>query len=292
MQKVIWKWKGAGIMKKFIKTLGFICAILTALGMVFVTIGIINGGRESVKSDLRVDKLAIYFNVDKWFDSDEDENMISISKDSVVRIEKEKNEVSSLKVKAKYGEVKINQWNETDFGIENKTKKLDVKYEVVDGVLNISVSGKVGIFNNYSGVINLYIPQNKLNSVDISVGAGELDCSGIVADSLKIDVGAGEGKIKNSEFDKCDIDVGLGELDIEDTTVNEMNVDCGMGEVDCSLNNSYTDFDYALKVGAGEIKLGSEKYEGISNSVKLSNNAGRTMDIDCGMGEVAIEFMK
>lgn len=279
-------------MKKFVKTLGIICAILTALGIVFVAIGIVNGGRQIVESDFKADKLAVYFNIGHWFDNDEDENMnmSSISRDNIVRIDKE--QIGSLKVKAKYGEVKINQWNETDFGIENKTKKLDAKYEVIDGVLNISVSGKVGIFNNYSGVINLYIPQDRLNSVDISVGAGELDCSGIVADSLKIDVGAGEGKIKNSEFGKCDIDVGLGKLDIENTIVNEMNVDCGMGEVDCSLNNKYTDFDYTLKVGAGEIKLGSEKYEGISNSVKLSNNAGKTMDIDCGMGEVKVEFQQ
>ena len=279
-------------MKKFIKTLGFICAILTALGIIFVVIGIINGGKEIVESDWKADKLAVYFNVDHWFSDDEDEsmNMININSDSIVRIDKE--EIGSLKVKAKYGEVKIHQWNETSFGIENKANKLDVKYEMTEGVLNISVSGKKGIFNNYSGVINLYIPQGRLNDVNISVGAGELDCSGIVADNLKIDVGAGEGKIKNSEFGKCDIDVGLGEMDIENTTVNEMNVDCGMGEVDCSLNNSYNDFDYTLKVGAGEIKLGSQKYEGISNSVKLSNNAGRTMDIDCGMGEVKVEFQQ
>lgn len=280
-------------MKKFYKILLIISGILASLGIIFVGIGTVKGGRAIVESDLINNRLAAHLDIGDWFDDDDfadDGNMIGIGKDDVVRIKKE--EIGSLKVKAKYGEIKIHQWNEANFGIENKTKKLNVKYEIADGVLNISVSKKNGIFNNFTGNINIYIPQDSLDRVEISVGAGELDCSGIVADSLKINVGAGEGKIRNSQFGNCDIEVGLGELDMENTTVNNMNVDCGMGEVKVELNNSYNDFDYTLKVGAGEIELGTEKYEGISNTVNISKNAGKTIDIDCGMGEVTIEFMK
>ena len=273
-------------MKKFFKWLGIISGILAALGIVFVSVGLIRGGKEIVKSDLLNNRLAVQF--DQWFD-EEDENMSSISNGSIMKIDQQQYGIHSLTVRAKYGDINIKQWNETGFGIENKAKRLDVKYEVVDGVLNISVSGKFGITNN-SGKINIYIPNEQLSSTELFVGAGELECNGMTADNLKIEVGVGEGKIDYSQFGQCDIDVGVGELDIENTTVNSMNVDCGMGEVKAELNNSYNDFDYTLKVGAGEIELGTQKYEGISNSINLSNQTGRTMDIDCGMGEVSIKF--
>lgn len=281
-------------MKKITKILGITCAVLVALGVVFIIIGIANGGKHIVESDLKKGKLSVFFSMDDWFDDDDNENknMSNINKDSIMKLEKTQYQIQSLKVQAKYGEIKINQWNEECFGIENKAKSLDVKYEVIDGVLNVSVSGKIGIFKNNVGDINVYIPKDKLSSADLSIGAGELECNGLFADSIKIEVGAGEGKVKNSEFGQCDINVGMGELELEGTTVNSMNIDCGMGEVKAELNNSYNDFDYKLKVGAGEIELGTQKYEGISKTVDISNNTGRTMDIDCGMGEVTIEFNK
>lgn len=274
-------------MKKFLKRLGIISGILAALGVVFVGIGFARGGKDIVKSDLLNNRLVVEF--DNWFNDDRNESMNNISSDSVIKFDKDAYEIHSLNIKAKYGEIKINQWDEAGFGIENQAKRLDVKYEVLNGVLNISVSGKIGITDN-SGKIILYIPKEKLNSAEILVGAGELECNGMTADSLNIEVGTGEGKIAFGQFDKCDIDVGVGELDIENTTVNNMNIDCGMGEVKAELNNSYSDFDYKLKVGAGEIELDSKKYIGLSEAVNISNNAGKTIDIDCGMGEVSISF--
>ena len=68
-------------MKKFFKWLGIISGILAALGIVFVSVGLIRGGKEIVKSDLLNNRLAVQF--DQWFD-EEDENMSSISNGSIM----------------------------------------------------------------------------------------------------------------------------------------------------------------------------------------------------------------
>ncbi len=274
-------------MKKFIKILGIISGILAALGITLVVIGAVNGGKNILKSDLINNKLSI--NLAHWTDEDY-ENMSSINQASIMKLDKEQYDIHSLKIEAKYGEVNINHWEENCFGIENKTEALDTKFEVKNGVLRIAVTGEIGIFDNNIGNINIYIPKDMLNSVDLSVGAGELECNGIVTNSLKIDVGAGEGKINYSQIGTCDIDVGLGEFNLENTSVESMNVDCGMGEVKAELNNSYNEFDYTLKVGAGEIEIGQQKYTGISNTIDLSNNNGKAINVDCGMGEVSIIF--
>lgn len=276
-------------MKKMFKIIGIICGILAGVGIIFVAIGLVNGGREEVLSDVLENRLSI--NMEKWFD-DYDDDMNTIDKESTIRLQKNEFKIHSMEVKAKYGEVKINQWNEEDFGIQNNAKSLNVKYEVNDGVLRISVSRRIGISTNHGGKVCVYIPKEKLDSVNLSIGAGEMKCSGIYAENFKINVGAGEGKIEYSQLDTCKIDVGVGEFDVEHTTVNNMDVDCGMGEVKASLDNNYKDFNYTLKVGAGEIELGSETYKGISQSVKLSNGTGKNIDIDCGMGEVKIKFNK
>ncbi|MCI9617883.1 MAG: DUF4097 domain-containing protein [Eubacterium sp.] len=274
-------------MKKMFKILGITCAILAGVGIIFVGIGLANGGKEVVQSDVIDNRLS--FDLAEWFD-DYGDDMNTINKESTVRLQKNEYEIHSMEVKAKYGEVKISQWNEDGFGIQNNTKSLNIKYEVSDGVLKISVSRRIGISINHGGEVKVYIPKDKLNNVDLSIGAGEMKCNGIYAQNFKIDVGAGEGKIEHSQLGKCNIDVGLGEFDVENTSVNSMNVDCGMGEVKADLDNGYREFDYTLKVGAGEIELGNEKYEGLSQSVKLSNGTGRNIDVDCGMGEVKIKF--
>lgn len=274
-------------MKKMFKILGITCAILAGVGIIFVGIGLANGGKEVVQSDVIDNRLS--FDLAEWFD-DYGDDMNTINKESTVRLQKNEYEIHSMEVKAKYGEVKISQWNEDGFGIQNNTKSLNIKYEVSDGVLKISVSRRIGISINHGGEVKVYIPKDKLNNVDLSIGAGEMKCSGIYAENFKIDVGAGEGKIEHSQLGKCNIDVGLGEFDVENTSVNSMNVDCGMGEVKANLDNGYREFDYTLKVGAGEIEVGDEKYEGLSQSVKLSNGTGRNIDVDCGMGEVKIKF--
>lgn len=279
-------------MKKFIKTLGIVCAVCAVLGIVLIAIGIINGGRRIIESDLKSNNLAVYFNPDDWFDDEDDNNMSSIESEDMVKLNKEEHQIHSMSVNAKYGEVKVIQWEEDYFGIENHGKLLKTKYDVKEGILSVSVSGKVGIFHHNIGKIYIYIPKDTLNSMELSVGAGELECSSITVENMKIDVGAGEAQINYSQFGQCDIDVGLGELDMENTTVNSMDVDCGMGEVKAELNNRYDEFDYVLKVGAGEIELGSQKYEGISRTLDIANNTGRTMDIDCGMGEVTVKFSK
>ncbi|MCI9127522.1 MAG: DUF4097 domain-containing protein [Eubacterium sp.] len=276
-------------MKKMFKILGMTCGILAGVGIVLVAIGVVNGGREVVQSDVMENRLSIDF--EKWFD-DYDDDMNTINKDSIIKLQKTEYEIHSIEVQAKYGEVRINQWNEEGFGIQNNAKSLKVKYEVNNGLLKISVSRRIAISANHGGEVNVFIPKDKLNSVDLSIGAGEMKCSGIYADNFKIDVGAGEGKIENSQLEQCNIGVGVGEVDVEHTSVNNMNVDCGMGEVKANLDNGYREFDYTLKVGAGEIELGNEKYAGISRSVKLSNGTGRNIDVDCGMGEVKIEFNK
>ncbi|MCI9566292.1 MAG: DUF4097 domain-containing protein [Eubacterium sp.] len=274
-------------MKKMFKILGITCGILALVGIVFVGIGLANGGKEVVQSDVIDNRLS--FDLEEWF-NDYDDDMNTINKESTVRLQKNEYEIDSMEVKAKYGEVEISQWNEEGFGIQNNAKSLNVKYEVSGGILKISVSRRIGISTNHGGEVKVYIPKDKLNSVDVSIGAGEMKCSGVYAENFKIDVGAGEGKIKHSQLENCNIGVGVGEVDVEHISVNNMNVDCGMGEVKADLDNGYREFDYTLKVGAGEIELGNEKYEGLSQSVKLSNGTGRNIDVDCGMGEVKIKF--
>ena len=77
---------------------------------------------------------------------------------------------------------------------------------------------------------------------------------------------------------------------MEGSLNGNVDIDCGMGNVELNLSNLYSDFNYTVKVGAGEVELGEEEYSGIAHNVSLNNNSDRIMNIKCGMGDVSVAF--
>lgn len=299
--------KGAGIMKKFIKIIGIISGIFAIIAVVLISIGAARGGIKIAESDFWNDRLSVGFG--EWSDDDlYSKNMSEIS-DNMVNIKKEKNNINSIILKAKYGDVSISSWDNEDFGIDASDRDVSAKYEVKNNVLNISVRGKRGIFVGKTGRVKIYVPNTAIEKIDLSIGAGNLECNGISTKKLVVDVGAGEctltsvnseetnmkvgagqGDITLCDLGICKFDVGMGEIDVESSTIKSAAIDCGMGSVDLELTNNITDFNYLLKVGAGEINIDDREYSGLSKKTTIDNGAENNIDIDCGMGEVNIEF--
>ena len=53
---------------------------------------------------------------------------------------------------------------------------------------------------------------------------------------------------------------------------------------------SSSDYDYEVSSQIGEVMIGDESYSGISNKMKIDNNAGRTLKAECGIGSIEVIF--
>lgn len=157
--------------------------------------------------------------------------------------------------------VEVQRKNTTDFSCYVEEETLHIK-----GGLQIGV-------NSDEGSIVVKIPRNmSFDEVDLEFGAGKANLTGLVANSVDIEIGAGEVNLKGLDTKALDTAVGAGKLYIE-------------------LVGVESDYNYEAECGMGDIKIGTTSVSGMGGSKKTSNpGASRFMDLECGMGEIQIEF--
>lgn len=297
-------------MKRFTKRILRISAVLAVIGMVGTIVGVAMGGAKQTRSDVLGDRLSIHWN--HWSDLFEEEDMEHFSDIAGNEITFDYDTITKLELDGKYGAFEVIRWDKDIFGIDVVKGEDNVKYSVENGVLKVASLGKSRFWkwNHIEVKVRIYVPADITpDDMKFKIGAGELKCQNISAKQLSVDigageatfenisaetadikVGAGEGEILSSQLGSCNVNVGIGEFTLQGTITGNVDVDCGMGEIDMKLTNAYRDFNYALKVGAGEIEINESEYHGTSNMVKLENGAEKTMAIQCGMGEVTVKL--
>ena len=140
------------------------------------------------------------------------------------------------------------------------------------------------------GSLIIQIPNAlQLNTIKLSIGDGVLNADYIQAKEVDIEVGAGVIDLTQFAVDSIDIEVGAGEVHVAGTALREAGIDCGIGTVDYQAAGSETDYSYDVEVGAGVVRIGDTEYSGIAGGKQIMNG-GVLMEIDCGVGEVNLDF--
>ncbi len=128
--------------------------------------------------------------------------------------------------------------------------------------------------------------------LSIRLGAGECDFDYIKAGEVELQIGAGECKIGLLEAQELNADVAMGEFEAKAMVGKEIDAKVGMGEIRMDIVGEETDFDYDVDVGAGEVRIGSRSYSGVGSGGSQENGSEREIDVECGMGEAIIRFVK
>lgn len=135
------------------------------------------------------------------------------------------------------------------------------------------IEGGLEVNSNSNAALTITLPNNKsLKTIDLEIGASEASASGLTADALIIEVGAGSAEFTELNVQTLDIEVGVGELTVE-----------AVGKE--------SDYSYSVECGIGTVSIGDNTYSGVGTSHDIEQpSATRFIDIECGIGEVEIEF--
>lgn len=202
-------------------------------------------------------------------------------------------DINELDIELTAGELEIyvSDQPQIELVTERISEKLKLKCYRDNDTLVIDSSDISGNIIGNLGTVSLYLPENVVFAeASISVGAGTLYIEDIRAKELSVDVGTGEAVIDSFEAKEADFDCGAGELTACGNVEKLVDIDCGMGKVDYTTYDREIDYNYNLSCGVGNIECGSHSCSGIGSDQKLDNHASKTMDIDCGIGEVTISF--
>lgn len=146
------------------------------------------------------------------------------------------------------------------------------KCYVEENTLHIKGNRSMGI-GMQNGSIRVTIPSNmSFQEVDLDIGAGQANVTGLIADEVNIEVGAGKASIK--------------QLD-----AREISAETGAGEIVLEVVGKKEDYSYNLECGIGELKVGDTSYSGLGSEQKIQNSgAKRFLDAECGVGKIQIDF--
>ena len=217
----------------------------------------------------------------------------------------------SLELELGAGEFEIIESDVTDIVVKS-SKKINVKKD--GDTIKIHTPERLAFvsigFTEPHNNVTIEIPKGmKFDDVTLNIGAGELDCPSIAADSLRMELGAGTITVEEYTCDEAVISVGAGEIIVGSGTPNDMDIDVGMGsflfhgaakgnlDVDCGMGNvqmwlkgSEDDFNYEIDCGMGNVTVGNTSYGGVATDQDFDNGADSDCDLDCGMGNIEIHF--
>lgn len=160
-----------------------------------------------------------------------------------------------------------------------------------------------------NSTITLYLPSFSLHLLEVSLGAGQLELKDMAVENMAATVGAGQLLMKDMELGTLEVSLGAGELQAEDVAVENLissigagnmdfsgdirtsaQISCALGNVSMELDGDKEDYNYQLNCVAGKMEIDGDSFSGASVERYIDNNAARTIDIDCSMGNVEVDF--
>lgn len=176
---------------------------------------------------------------------------------------------------------------------KNIDKRLRLKYYMDGDELKIKTRENVINVNHAKGSpeIFIYVPRNfRFKEAKFDLKAGSLYIGDIYAEELCVGVGAGEAAINRFTASEADFDCGTGSIITAGDVKEEADIECGIGQITFTATGKQSDYNYEIVCGIGKVVCGESTYSGMGCDEKINNHAAKEMNIECGIGEVNVNF--
>lgn len=130
----------------------------------------------------------------------------------------------------------------------------------------------------------------KVQKLVLDLGAGQVTAKNLQADQLRVSVGVGEVALTEAQLKDVQIEVGAGNCEINGAITGNVEAGCAMGNLTFELTGKETDFNYDIQCVSGNVVVGEKEYSGLAQEQSINNNATKTMEVECAMGNVEILF--
>lgn len=289
-------------MKKSSKVMLFTAAVVGVVGIGMCIGGVAMGATitglnlskygfsEAVK---QTTKYVSFDNKDSW---DEDWDEITQLKPVETDTDKEIYEtapISDLELSLSGDELKFQSYDGDKLRIEvSGSKKDKVRIGTDDDSLILETIGRI-----QDREITISYPKGlRFKETSIEAAAGTVTMSDeFRTDDLDVSVGAGEftntGKI--SVANDTTITVGTGNVELSELDICNLEVECGIGNVNLAVLGKEADYNYEISCSAGNVDIGDSSYSGVGHNKNITNpNARGDMELECGVGNITVNFEK
>lgn len=274
-------------MKKQWKIFWAICGSLAAIGVICCIVGVILGG-------------SFFRSIVKGRDFD----YINFEAENDLEIKGEEQQtfygIKELDVDVSQVNVQLEEYDGRYLTVETvdipDNVLSEISYIADESSLEIELEDskriKKLLSDNTKATIRIKVPSRSLQEADISVGAGSLYISQIQVEELKVEVGAGQAKIEQFVSNCAEFQCGAGEMQIAGEA-ESTEVECGVGSIIYQAKGREDEYKYQVESSLGEVTVGGRSCGGIGSGTEISRDgAKKELYIECGIGQVQVEFQK
>ena len=215
-------------------------------------------------------------------------------------IQKSYQDIRELNLDTATGEIKILKAPAGQQNITVETHKISkiLKFKCYeeDGVLNIETNEKAWNWlyaKNHAedAKIYIYIPEDyELEETELNLNAGSIYIEDIHTEQLDIDVDAGEVHAEHFLTNELSMNCDMGTIEVAGKTLGDADLESSVGEIDFTAIGSETDYNYDLNCDIGSIVCGTKEFTELGSEYNIDNQSDKTMSIECGVGEVNVQF--
>ena len=145
--------------------------------------------------------------------------------------------------------------------------------------------------NTRNNKMTLYVPESiYYDEINIEVGVGSLDISGLTSRRLRSDSGVGSLNMNGMSTERLTMTNGIGEAKFRGVVNGDVSVDTGIGSVRLQIEGNENDFNYDISCSIGSVVVGKQSYSGLANDRRINNNADKNMRLNCAIGEITVTF--
>ncbi|MCI8948789.1 MAG: DUF4097 domain-containing protein [Lachnospiraceae bacterium] len=281
-------------MKQFIKYTAILGAVLSILGFGTAWAAKINGG-DWRRDDIWAASFSIPRSEGKhhWdWDEDYEIHVETVSQDDyTLNVPAAKN----LNLKLEAGEIVVTTGEVSDISIIcDKPEKLEdclkIYKEEDEDELEFYVKGKVKKDGSYPKVTIVIPAGYQFHEVEISVGAGSIEFTGMNAQDLNVEVAAGNATIQEAVVSDADFECVTGNISYSGTIQGDVEGESAMGNISLILMQKESDFNYELEGVGGSIRIGENEFGGLGFERNANNNTLQDMDLHCVTGSIQVDF--
>lgn len=139
--------------------------------------------------------------------------------------------------------------------------------------------------------LEIFIPIGVLKEIEIDAAAGTVTADKIAADAVSLEIDAASVRIDELIVKReAELQINVGEMIIGYYDGPRLDVECDMGSIKVVCEGNKNDYNYNLECGVGEIWINEEIYSGIGEDTRVNNGGERSIQAECGMGEILLEF--
>ncbi|MCL2050891.1 MAG: DUF4097 family beta strand repeat-containing protein [Lachnospiraceae bacterium] len=287
-------------MSKFAKVVLIAAGVMIGLGLLFGAIVTAIGGPSLVRNVtnggiVNIGPWGVAFGDWRWGWGEN--NHLSVNGDRIsgkfYRADFSDDNVKNINITVGVGEFKIMPWSNSDFKIE-----IDgigaCEYYVNGSTLYVEGFNLVTRRSSRISIDNklvLYVPDNiDYDSIKLKVGVGALEISGLNVNNLETESGVGSLAMIDMVAGRLNIANSIGETVFSGEVGTDIMADCNIGNISLRIRGAYEDFNYLINCSLGSITVGRYSYTSLANESRIENNASKTMNLNCSLGNIDVSF--